>query len=59
MIKEAIELLGLAQDAMAQETLIVSKINGTKTTEQIIKLNNQIYALICRVIEILSEVEEL
>ena len=61
MLKEVLGLLESARAIMSAEATIVTRLNGEGSvwTEQIIQMDNQVYALISRVIELLEEYEEI
>ena len=57
-LSEAIILLNRAQVLSAWRAQSIIQIDGTERLEQIIVLDNQIYALISRAIDILDEYED-
>lgn len=58
MLSEITGLLETARDILAAETIIISRIDGTVWHEQLIQMDNQVYALISRAIDLLDEMED-
>lgn len=58
MLSEITGLLETARDILAAETNIISRIDGTVWHEQLIQMDNQVYALISRAIDLLDEMED-